>query len=144
MTDIQAAIGIHQLKKIDKWAKTRERIWAYYVQNFKDLPVILPANQEPETVHARHLFTILIDKTLSRMTRDEFIYKLFSHKIGTGVHFIPVHLHQYYRHAFGYRRGNFPNSEFIGLRTVSIPLSAKLSDLEVERIVTTVKKILRK
>ncbi|MBI3633263.1 MAG: DegT/DnrJ/EryC1/StrS family aminotransferase [Candidatus Vogelbacteria bacterium] len=102
MMDIQASIGIHQLKRIDKYAKVREKIWDYYMQE----------------LHLRG--------------------------IGAGVHFNPVHLYGYYRDKFGYKEGDYPNAEFIGRRTVSLPLSAKLTMQDAKRIVAAIKEILKR
>lgn len=142
MTDIQAALGIHQIKKLDKYDKRRQQIWNHYDKNFSDLPLTLPSQVDPGTKHARHLYSILIDKDLAGISRDEFMDELHKRGIGSGVHFRPVHLHQYYREKFGYNKGDYPNAEYIGERTVSLPLSAKLTDEEVQRIIEAVREII--
>lgn len=141
MMDLQAAIGIHQLPRIDNYHKRREEIWARYDEAFADLPVILPARAEPDSTHARHLYTVLLDTDRLRINRDEFQEALFRENIGTGIHFVSLHLHPYYAETFGYMRGDFPNAEFISDRTISLPLSAKLSDEDVEDVVRAVRKI---
>lgn len=142
MMDLQAAIGIHQFKHISGWLKRRDEIWRRYNEAFADLPVSTPAPDEPDTVHSRHLYTLMIDQKNCGITRDEFIRQMHRFKIGTGVHYIGIHLHPYYKKNFGFKREQFPNASWISDRTVSIPLSAKLSDDDVENIIETVRKII--
>lgn len=143
MTDLQAAIGIHQMAKIHKFEKTREKIWNTYDEALANLPITLPPYWPDYIKHARHLYTLLIEKKWAGVDRDEFIKEMHGLGIGTSVHFIPLHLHSYYKKRFGYKKGDFPNAEFIGERTVSIPLSPALTESEVERIIKTIKKIIR-
>ena len=142
MMDIQAAIGIHQLPRIDHYWKRRQEIWNRYNAAFKDLPVFTPPDPEPHTRHAYHLYTLLLDIDKLPITRDQFLAKMTELKIGVGVHYIALHLHPYYQQTYGYKRGDFPNAEWISDRTVSIPLSAKLSDNDVTRVITAVLDIL--
>lgn len=142
MTDLQAAIGIQQLKKVEQFAKRRKEIWDYYKSELKDLPLILPPEPASNTKHAYHLFTILVDTDKTRITRDQLIQKLHELKIGTGVHYIALHLQPFYQKTFGYKLGDFPNSEFISERTLSIPFSAKLTDTDVTDVVNALKQIL--
>ncbi len=143
MTDLQAALGIHQLDRVAQGAKRRQQIWARYDEAFADLPIARPAPAEPDTVHARHLYTILINTEDTGKTRDQVLNDLIRLKIGTGVHYTALHLHPYYRQAFGYGPGDFPNAEYIGARTLSLPLSAKLTDQDVEDVVAAVREVTR-
>lgn len=138
MTDLQAAIGIHQLPRIGRYLKRREEIWRRYDEAFRGLPLIAPAPAEPHTVHARHLYTPLIDTDALGRSRDEVQQALHRENIGTGIHFVSVHLHRYYRERYGYKRGDFPNAEYISDRTISLPLSAKLTDEDVEDVIAAV------
>lgn len=142
MMDIQASIGIHQMKRIDKYLKRREEIWTRYDEAFADLPVITPSPPEAGTTHARHLYTLLLDKEKIKQTRDEVQQRLYEMNIGTGIHFIALHLHEYYSKTFGFRKGDFPNAEFISERTLSIPLSAKLTSDDVEDVISSLRRIL--
>jgi dTDP-4-amino-4,6-dideoxygalactose transaminase len=142
MTDLQASLGLHQLGKLDERLIRRRAIWMYYDDQFADLPVTTPAPPEPDTVHARHLYTLLVTPERSGKERDEVLQELHAKGIGTGVHYTALHLHPYYRERFGYREGMFPHAEMIGSSTLSLPLSAKLSDEEVERVVETVREVL--
>jgi dTDP-4-amino-4,6-dideoxygalactose transaminase len=144
MMDIQAAIGIHQLPRIDRYWKIRQKIWKRYNEAFKGLPVYIPVPVEKNTKHAYHLYTLLLDINNLGFNRDEFLRKMHKFNIGTGVHYIALHLHPYYQKAYGYKKGDFPNAEWISDRTVSLPLSAKLSDEDVNNVIIAVNKILRK
>ncbi len=141
MMDLQAAIGIHQLGKLSEYLKRREQIWQSYNQSFKDLPIMLPKDPEPDTTHARHLYTILLKLEELKCTRDEFINALHHENIGVGVHFKSLHLHQYYREKYGFNPEDFPNALFVSERTISLPLSAKLIDKDVEDVINAVKKV---
>ena len=144
MMDMQAALGIHQLKRIDKYLRRREEVWNQYDGAFKNLPLATPLSVGIGIRHARHLYTVLIDKNKAFMDRDEFQQRLLELKIGTGIHFIALHLHPFYQHNFGYKKGDFPNSEFISERTLSLPLSAKLTDRDVEDVIEAVETIFNK
>ncbi|MDP3741291.1 MAG: DegT/DnrJ/EryC1/StrS family aminotransferase [bacterium] len=142
LTDIQSSIGIHQMKRIDQNEKRRAQIWDFYNKNFANLPITLPAPISPDIKHARHLYTILIDDNQAGISRDHFMRQLHQRGVGTGVHFIPVHLHKYYAEHLGFKEGAFPNAEYIGQRTVSLPLSSKLTDNEIARIAKSVEEVL--
>jgi dTDP-4-amino-4,6-dideoxygalactose transaminase len=142
MTDLQAAIGIHQLPRIDRWWQRRNRIWQCYNEAFAVLPIGLPAPDEPHMVHARHLYTLIIDQHRCGFTRDEFMQRLSGLNIGTGVHYVGVHLHPYYGERFGYCPEDFPNATWISERTISIPLSPKLTDEDVADVIEAVSRIL--
>jgi dTDP-4-amino-4,6-dideoxygalactose transaminase len=138
MMDLQAAIGLHQLERVEINQQRRNEIWQRYNKTFANLPIGLPTPDEPDTVHAHHLYTLMIDKEHSGLTRDEFMMKLHHMNIGTGVHYIGVHLQPYYRERFGYTEEEFPNATWISERTVSIPLSAKLSDFDIQDILDAI------
>ena len=142
MMDIQAAIGIHQLKRIEENWRCRQKTWNYYNENFSELPINLPALTEKNTRHAYHLYTIQIDENESGLTRDEFLVRMNEKNIGTGVHYLSIPEHPYYHKKFGWKSEDYPYAMQIGKQTVSLPLSPKLSDNDVERVVQTVKSIL--
>ena len=145
MMDIQAAIGIHQLPRVDKYWKRRQEIWSRYNEAFEDLPVFAPAPIEPDTKHAYHLYTLLldIDNLNLNITRDKLLEEMTKRNIGVGVHYIALHLHPYYQKTFGYKKGAFLNAEWISERTVSLPLSAKLTDEDVEDVIEAVREIIK-
>lgn len=143
MTDIQAAIGIHQLARLEANLAVRERHWRRYNEAFAGHPLLTtPAPPDPRDRHARHLYTVLLDTDRAGMTRNDFIVRLKAENIGTGIHFTPLHLHSYYAKTFGFTRGQFPVAEFIGDRTVSLPLSAKLTDDDMEDVIAAVLRVL--
>lgn len=143
MMDIQAAIGIEQLKRADKYYKRRQKIWAEYNKRLAKLPLILPVPFEPNTRHALHLYTVLLDIDKTNITRDQLLDALIKEKIGTGVHYTALHLHPYYQKTYGYKRGDFPEAEFVSDRTLSLPISAKLDDRDLNDVVEALEKTLR-
>lgn len=100
--------------------------------------LMLPAAEAPNTKHARHLFAILLRLEKLRISRDDFVDQLIKMNIGSGVHFNPVHLQEYYRKTFGYKKGMFPNAEYIGERTVSLPLGANLTHGDIQDVIAAV------
>lgn len=142
MMDIQASLGIHQLKRVGKYHKIREKIWKKYDRAFQGLPMIIPEPAEKDTVHARHLYTPLLDIDKTRISRDTFQQALHNENIGTGIHFVALHLHPYYANTFGFKRGDFPHAEFISDRTISLPLSAKLTEADTDDVICAVKKVI--
>ena len=144
MMDIQASLGIHQLKRIEKYHQLRKKIWDFYNKELAGLPIDLPSCQDKNIKHVMHLYTVLVDEKRSGISRDKFMQELHKRGIGTGVHYNPVHLHAYHRGTYGYKTGGYPNAEYIGARTVSLPLSAKLTMEEAKRVVVAIKEILSK
>jgi dTDP-4-amino-4,6-dideoxygalactose transaminase len=143
MMDLQAAIGIHQLPRIEQYWQRRQAIWTRYNHAFRDLPVFTPEPPEPNTRHAFHLYTLLLDIDKLKITRDQFLEEMTKRNIGVGVHYIALHLHLYYQKTFGYKRADFPNAEWISDRTVSIPLSPKLTDEDAEDVIGAVTEIIK-
>lgn len=142
MTDVEAAVGLTQLDHIDEWANRRREIWHRYNRAFADLPVETPAEPPTGATHARHLYTIIIDTGAAGMSRDRVQAALHERKIGTGIHYTALHRHRYYRERLGLRGGQFPNTEYIAERTLSLPLSPKLSDEDVEDVTAAVREVL--
>ncbi len=138
LTDIASSLGLVQLAKIEGWLTRREEVWARYDEAFANLPCFTPAAPEPETRHARHLYTLMIDIDQTPFTRNEFMTKMHKRGVGTGVHYRAVHVHPYYQERFGYKPEDFPNANWISERTVSLPLSAKLTDEQVDRVIAAV------
>jgi dTDP-4-amino-4,6-dideoxygalactose transaminase len=139
MMDLQAAIGLHQLARVHKNLQRRNEIWNSYNEAFADLPIGLPAPDERGNVHGRHLYTLMIDEQRCGIDRDTFMGRLHEMKIGSGVHYIAVHLHPFYHEQFGLRPEDLPNATWISNRTVSIPLSPKLTDADVADVISAVK-----
>jgi len=141
LTDLAASIGLAQLPKLGSWLKRREQIWARYQEAFANLPLTPPAPPALDSLHARHLYTVLIHDD-ARVTRDGFLSEMHRRRIGTGVHYRALHTHPYYRERWGFRAEQFPNAYAIGERTVSLPLAPKLTDTDVDRVIRAVREIL--
>jgi len=141
MTDIQASLGIHQLERLEKNFEKRKEIWNIYNKAFEDLPLAIPS-EDKDTVHARHLYTLLLDIEKLKISRDEFMNALQRENIGTGVHYISLHLQPYYKETFGFNENDFPNSAYISKRTVSIPFSAKLTEIDVQDVIDATTKVI--
>jgi dTDP-4-amino-4,6-dideoxygalactose transaminase len=139
MMDLQAALGLNQIDRLEVNLRRREQIWSRYDRAFADLPVFLPPPAEDNTRHARHLYTLLLDIDRLQVGRDQVQMALHKQNIGTGIHYRALHLHHYYRETFGYQRGQLPNSEWISDRTISLPLSPKLSDEDVASVIFAVR-----
>lgn len=144
MMDIQAALGIHQLKRVEKYWNHRQSVWERYNDAFNDLPCLIPAEPEPESRHAYHLYTPLIEIDKIGKKRDWVLEALTAENIGVGVHYLPLHLHPFYQKTFGWKEGDFPRAEWIGERTLSLPLSAALSEKDVEDVICAFRKVLLK
>ena len=149
ITDIASAIGIHQLRKCDRFYERRKEIAKMYTEGLADLEeIIIPPGSLSFTnhdyQHAWHLYVILIRPELLKINRSQFIEKLKKKNIGTSVHFMPLHLHPYYRNTFGYRRGDFPNAEYIFDRCVSLPIYPKMRDDDVGYVIEAIREIVHK
>ena len=142
MMDIQAALGVHQLRRIRVNWERRQEIWATYQRELSGLPLTLPAQPEQGTRHAYHLYTVLIDSERAGMTRDQFITAITAENIGVGVHYQSIPVHPYYQERFGWQPDDYPHSLRIGQQTVSLPLSPKLTDRDVSDVVRAVRKVL--
>ncbi len=134
MTDIQAAMGVHQLPHLDEWIDRRAQLWERYDELLQGLPLRTPAPAEPNTRHARHLYQVLLGPDAA-LTRDELIDALTQRNIGTGVHYRGVHLHPFYRDTYGLAPEAFPVATFISERTLSLPLSPKITDADQDDVV---------
>jgi dTDP-4-amino-4,6-dideoxygalactose transaminase len=143
MMDLQAAIGIHQLNRVEACWKQRQDIWKTYMRAMGDLPLGLPAPVEADTRHAYHLFTVLIDQDKTGISRDTFLNRMTTNGIGVGVHYMSVPEHPYYRDAFGWRPEDYPNAMRIGRQTVSLPISAKLTEVDMGDVIESVENVLR-
>lgn len=139
MMDLQAAFGIHQLKRIDQYHKRREEIWNFYMTELSALPVGLPAATEVSGKNAFHLFTLRINKEKCGINRDEFLLKMHRQNIGCGVHYQSIPSHPYYQATYGFVPENFPVALNYGNETVSLPLSPKLSHQDTKDVVEAVK-----
>jgi dTDP-4-amino-4,6-dideoxygalactose transaminase len=138
MTDIQAALGLAQLARFDKLQRRRAQIFTRYNEAFAPISSLQTPDSRPEVEHARHLYVLRLRDEALRGGRDEMIARLKARRICTSVHFIPVHLHTYYRQTYGYRPHDFPVALTNYQRMLSLPLSPALSDNDVSQVIDAV------
>jgi len=139
LTDIAAALGLHQLKRIQGFRERREAIARRFDAALADLPLILPPRPlHAGDVHSWHLYVVrLADESISR---DAFIESLFADGIGVSVHYIPLHLHPYWKERYDLKPEQFPHSQRAYERMVTLPLYTRMSDADVERVIAAVRK----
>ncbi|HEY4346973.1 MAG TPA: DegT/DnrJ/EryC1/StrS aminotransferase family protein [Gaiellaceae bacterium] len=145
MTDLQAALGIHQLERLERSHARRTEIWERYNEAFGNLdgvripPISLTGDARGR--HARHLYTLWFDWERLGLRREEAITKFAQQGVGVGWHFRALHLQRYYRERYGYEPGSFPIAEKIAHRTISIPMSPALNDAQVEQVIHAVRTV---
>lgn len=144
LTDIASAIGIHQLRKCDHFHKRREEIARAYTEAFSEHETIIPPFVEPGNQHAWHLYIIQLDLDKLTIDRARFIEEMKAKNIGTSVHFIPLHLHPYYKETYGYSPGDFPEASHVYQRIVSLPIYPGMTDEDVNDVTDAVKDIVNK
>jgi dTDP-4-amino-4,6-dideoxygalactose transaminase len=141
MTDIQAAMGIHQLRRLDDFIQIRQRYARLYDEAFSDVLEVETPVVGPYRNHVYHLYAIRFDLGRLTIDRAEFIEALKAHNIGASVHFIPVHLHPFYQERFGYRRGDLPRAEALYDRIVSLPLYPRMTEQDMHDVIRAVREI---
>jgi len=143
LTDMAAALGLVQLKRAEEFYRARKRIAKSYHAGFADLAEIHTPAIRDDVQHAWHLYVIQLELDRLRIGRDEFIEALKRENIGTSVHFIPLHLHPFYKHSFGYQPSDFPYATVAFERIISLPIFPKMRDADVDRVVSTVRKVVQ-
>ncbi len=141
MTDVQAALGLHQLPQLDGWIDRRAALWERYDQLLAGLPLTTPPPAEPNTRHARHLYQIMVAPD-APLDRDALLGGLHARRIGTGVHYRGVHLHPYYRDRYGLAPEDFPVATSISERTLSLPLDPKITAADQDDVVAALRELL--
>jgi dTDP-4-amino-4,6-dideoxygalactose transaminase len=141
MTDVQASLGLRQLPHLDEWIDRRGELWGRYDTELTGLPLSTPPPPEPDTRHARHLYQVLIEPD-APLARDELLNALNERNIGTGVHYRGVHLHPYYRDRYHLAPEDFPVASAISDRTLSLPLSPRVSDADQDSVVQALRELL--
>jgi dTDP-4-amino-4,6-dideoxygalactose transaminase len=144
MTDIQAALGLHQLRRLPDFQARRREIAAAYERGLAEVAEIQLPTVRPEVEHAWHLYVIRLHLDRITIDRARFIEEMKLHNIGTSVHFIPVHMHPYYRDRYGYRPDDFPVARREYERMLSIPIYPRMSDRDVEDVIEAVRSIARR
>jgi len=142
MMDLQASLGLRQLEKVEPFWERRAQVWNRYMEELADLPLTLPAPVEPDTRHAYHLYSIMVDETRTGVSRDAFLTAMTRQKIGVGVHYLSLPEHPFYQELLGWMPDQYPHARDLGRQTVSLPISAKLTDQDVTDVIQAVRKIL--
>lgn len=142
MMDLQAALGLGQLRRVEPNWRKREAVWQHYMQAFSGLPIGLPASVEAQdSRHAFHLFTVQIDEEKVGLSRDQFLNAMNLHGIGTGVHYLSLAEHPVYQEKYGWQAEDWPNAMNVGRKTTSLPISAKMKVGDVNRVIEIVSRI---
>ncbi len=141
LTDIAASIGIHQLKRCDAFHARRRLIASRYTEAFSNVQGLQVPAAGDEMSHAWHLYVLRVEPEALTIDRDAFIRALSALDIGASVHFIPLHLHRYYRHKYGYFASHFPNASAASRRILSLPLYPRMTDQDVEDVIGAVRGI---
>lgn len=141
LTDIAAALGIHQLRRARDFQRRRAEIAARYDEAFAGLPLLRPARPAAGDLHAWHLYVLRLADA-APLGRDAFIERLFALGIGVSVHYIPLHLHPYWRERYGLQAAQFPHSQHAYERMLSLPIYTRMTDADVERVVDAVRQAL--
>jgi dTDP-4-amino-4,6-dideoxygalactose transaminase len=137
MTDLQASLGLRQLARIEQMNRRRRAIWKRYDDALAGVPLRRPAPVPLGDRHALHLYTVLLDLEALAVGRDAMAIAMHEARIGTGVHYRGVHLQPLYRERLGYEASDFPNATMISERTLSLPLSASMTDRDVDDVIVT-------
>ncbi len=142
LTDIAAALGLHQLKRLPGFQTRREQIAARFDEALADLPLILPPRpQHAGDLHSWHLYVIRLSDEAT-VNRDQLIDSLFADGIGVSVHYIPLHLHPYWKDRYDLKPEQFPHSQKAYERMLTLPLYTRMTDADVERVIAAVRKAL--
>lgn len=144
MTDIQAGLGLAQLKKVDWMCRRREEIARKYEEAFQSMEEITQPRIRPDRKSAWHLYVIKLNPGALSVDREQFMRELKEREIGTSVHFIPLYRHPYYRDTFHYTSQGFPVSERIYERIISLPIYPGMTDGDIERVVESVRTVVRR
>lgn len=143
MMDLQAAIGIHQMQRVEQYWEIRRRHWKQYDDALVHSPLVLPeATEMPGGRHALHLYTVLVDEAECGVSRDVFIDEMTKHGIGVGVHYLSIPEHQFYQDKFAWRPEDYPNAMKAGRQIASLPLSAKMTKDDVADAIEAIHRII--
>jgi len=143
MTDIQASLGLWQLRKLENFQRRRRQVVEAYNRVFSEEEALEIPVERPEVEHAWHLYVLRLRLEALRISREQFIEELRDRNIGTSVHFIPIHLHPYYRDKYGYHPEDFPVAFQNYRRMVSLPLSPGLTDQDVADVIEAVLEVVK-
>ena len=142
LTDIQCALGLSQLKKLNAWVERRQEIAKLYDTAFAEIPGITPLNLKEEVSHAYHLYVVRVDSNILGIERSELFNALRAEGIGVNVHYVPVHLHPYYRDNFASEPGQCPVAERAYQEILSLPMFPMMSNEDVQSVVDSIAKVI--
>lgn len=145
MTDVQASLGIHQLRKQEAFIARREELASFYDEAFSELDGLVWTQPRPHdglNRHVLHLYPLLVDVQRLKVNRNCILSALLAENIGASMHFNPLHMMPYYRETYGYQPGDFPNAQRVGEREISLPVQPQLTDRDAQDVVDAVKKVL--
>jgi dTDP-4-amino-4,6-dideoxygalactose transaminase len=141
LTDIASALGLQQLRRLDRFLLARQRLAKNYFDGLKDLPLLLPSNAVDDDIHAWHLFVVRLTAD-AKIGRDELIQELSRKKIGTSVHYVPLHRHPYWRDTYHLHPEQFPIADQAYHSMVSLPLYSKMTEQDQQYVISSVREIL--
>jgi perosamine synthetase len=141
LSDLQCALGLSQLRKLDQWLARRRAIAAHYDAAFRELSAVRPLSVLPGVEHSYHLYVVKLDLKQLRASRAEVFAALRAEGIGVNVHYVPVHLHPYYREHQGTAAGLCPRAEAAYERILSLPMFPRMSDQDVQDVIEAVYKV---
>ena len=142
ITDFQCALGISQLKKLDKFIKRRREIATKYNKAFKNIKEITIPTERNYVKSAWHIYVIQLQLDKLKANRKKIFEVLQKKDLGVQVHYIPVHLQPFYKKQFGYKKGDFPKAERYYERAITLPLFPKMADEEIKKVIKIIKKII--
>jgi len=142
ITDIQCALGLAQLRRLELFVKRRREIAARYTEAFSSLPGLVLPTEPPWTRSSFHLYVIQLPIEHLKGGRRAVFDALIARKLGVNVHYIPVHLQPYYQRRWGYRSGDFPVAEQYYERAITIPLYPRMTDEDVRYVIVSVREVI--
>jgi dTDP-4-amino-4,6-dideoxygalactose transaminase len=142
MTDIEASLGIHQLRKLERNIELREKWSLLYDKMLSDIPEIILPYRAPGQRHAYHLYIIKLKLELFKVTRNKFMEMLKAENIGCGIHFVSVHIQPYYQKRFAFKREDYPNATWLSDRIISLPLFPQMTESDISSVVYALKKVI--
>jgi len=143
LTDFQCALGISQLKKLDRFIQRRREIAAKYNEAFADMEEVITPIEDKNVKAVYHIYVIQLRTEKLKVGRKEILEALRAENIGGTVHYLPLHLHPFYQREFSYRKGDYPVAERYYERAITLPIFPKMSDEDVKDVIEAVYKVIR-
>src|SRR3990172_6419216 len=142
MFDLQAALGLHQLAKVEKHWQARKALAEKYDRALAGIPEVVPLARHPEDRHAHHLYIILVKTEELTADRDQVMAAIQAENIGVGIHFLALHTQPFYAHTYGWKRGDLPRAEYAADRIMSLPLYPTMTDDDLRDAVVGLEKVI--